>query len=366
MVNGMTSVITSLTLKLERQEKVAARYLENVNRYRLELEELKRTLDGGQEVPQTPASPSKKRKLSTVESGPCDTQAVFIEKPEHLPPPKPNYWPATAVLLVQESVIEENMEELDDLPLPRVKRSRCQDVPTSASLICSEKQTEKVDSVAGVVPVGESVDATTTSTSGNCPTADSATLCSSTPVESTSVSSPVGDEWFEYVENFKIPKVYADLYKKISSKYGHMLTKKVIKSSYAIRLVCITSLMEIASRMETVRGVDLNAVLLESWEGDIKVAETLQFSIECLREIFGRLKSSWKTSFSIDEEVESREQVLDAEQVNYVGLISRKYELEKELLDVKIDIKKSEAKISSEREAIRTKMAEKFIFLFEL
>ncbi|KAI3924801.1 hypothetical protein MKW98_031052 [Papaver atlanticum] len=314
-------------------------------------------------ISQTPASPSKKRKLCTVESGPCD-----IEKPEHLPPPKSNDWPATPVLLVQESVIEENMVESDDLPLPRVKRSRSQDVPTSASLICSEKQTEKVESVAGVVPVRESVDATST----NCLTVGSATLSSSTPVditpppvESTSVSSPVGNEWFEYVENFKIPKVYTDLYKKISSKYGHMVTKKVIKSSYAMRLVCITSLIKIAYTMETVRGVDLSAVLLESWEGDIKVSETLQFNIKWLREIFGRLKSSWKTSFSIEEEVECHEKVLDAEQVNYVGLISRKDELEKELVDVKINIRKSEAKISSEREAIRKMMAGKYIFLFE-
>ncbi|XP_026428063.1 uncharacterized protein LOC113323932 [Papaver somniferum] len=76
MVNGMTSMITNLTLKLERQQKVAARHLEKMSRYRLELEEWKRTVGHGMAVLQDPVSPSKKRKLSTEESGPCDTHEV--------------------------------------------------------------------------------------------------------------------------------------------------------------------------------------------------------------------------------------------------------------------------------------------------
>ncbi|KAI3924800.1 hypothetical protein MKW98_031051 [Papaver atlanticum] len=376
----------------------------------------------------------------------CERQAVCIEKSEHLPPPISNDTPSNPCLLVQESVIEENMDESDVLP-------RREDVPGSAALVCSDVQTEKVESFTGVVPVGESVDASVTCTSANCLTVDSTTLpisnsiditptlaastnvsgqvedegfeyaenlklddlpltsvkhsqgedvttdvrteqvasiagtstsancltvdCTtltiSTPtdiipslVESTSVSSRVGDEWFECVENFKIPKVYADLYKKIFSKYGHMATKKVIKSNDDIILVCVTSLMKIASTMETIRGVDLSAVLLESWEGDIRDAETLQFNIKWLHEMLGRLQNSWNLSLSIDEEeVESHEQVLDAEQVKYVGLNSRKDELETELLAVKISIRKSEEKISSEREAIRKKMVMRYIFLFE-
>ncbi|KAI3992327.1 hypothetical protein MKX01_030048 [Papaver californicum] len=441
MVNGMTSIITNLTLKLERREKVAAWYMEIINRYRLELEELKCTVGGGMAVPQVvmvPVSLSKKRKLSIEESGPCDTQAVCIEKPEHLPPPTSNDRPAFPVLLVQESVIEENREsddlqltrvkrlrqrcpckritsfcavgepidatmtststncltvdsttltistpidispplvestsvsgqgeaegfeyvvnfKLDDLSLTSVKHSPGEDVPTGASLFCANVQTEKVASVAGAVLVGEPVDATITSTSAACLTVNCTALTISTPidiipslVESTSVSSRVGDEWFEYVENFKITKVYADLYKKIFSKYGHIATKKVIRSNDDILLVCATSLMKIASTMETVRGVDLSVVLLESWEGDIKDAETLQFNIKWLH-----------------KEVESREQVLEASQLEYVGLNSRKEEFETELLEVKMNIKKFEAKISSEHEAIREKIAEKNIFLFQ-
>ncbi|KAI3974998.1 hypothetical protein MKX01_005109 [Papaver californicum] len=256
MVNGMTSIITNLTLKLERQEKVAACYFENMNRYRLELEELKCTVGAGMAVPQVvmaPVSPSKKRKLSTEESGPCDTQEVCIEKLDHLPPPTSNDRPAYPVLLVQESVIEENMDESDDLPLTRVKRLRRKGVPTSASLICSDLQTEKVESVAGVVPVGEPIDATMTSTSTNCLTVDSTTLTISTPI-------------------------------------------------------------------------DITPPLVEST---------------------------------------STNQVLEASQLEYVCLNSRKDELENELLEVKMNIRKFEAKISSEREAIREKNAEKNIFLFE-
>ncbi|RZC53888.1 hypothetical protein C5167_012743 [Papaver somniferum] len=82
MVNGMTSIITDLTLKLEQQQKVAACRLDNLNRFRLELEELTCTVGGGMAVPRAPVSPSKKRKLSTEISGPCDTQAVCLEKPD--------------------------------------------------------------------------------------------------------------------------------------------------------------------------------------------------------------------------------------------------------------------------------------------
>ncbi|KAI3888209.1 hypothetical protein MKW92_044581 [Papaver armeniacum] len=567
MVNGMTSIITNLTLKLERQQKVAARHLDKMNRYRLELEELQRTVDGGMAVLQVvmaPVSPSKKRKLGTDESGPCDTHAVCIEKPEHLPLPTPSDRPDVPVLLVQESVLEEDMDELDDLPLTRVKRLRGANLPTSASLACSDVQTEKDDSDAAVVPVGEPVDATITSTSTNCLTVDStilpistaieiirplsesrsvagqgehegleyvqnfesddlpltsvklssggdvptsaspispdvetvktesdagvvpvgepvaATLASasanhvtvdstrlniSTPVDitppvveatsvsgqgedegfedvenlklddlpissmkhsgskdvhasaslicsevktekvasaagalavwepvdatmtstsancnctaltiltpadslivSTNVFNIVGDEWFEYVDNFRIPKVYADLYKKIFSKYGHMATKKVIRSNDDILLAAVISLMKIISRMQTIRGVDLGVALLESWEGDIGDAETLQFNIKWLRETFNTLKNSWKSSFAIDKEVESRGQVLDASQVDYAGLRSRKDELETELLELKTKIRELEGKISSEREAIQVKLAEKNIFLFE-
>ncbi|KAI3878262.1 hypothetical protein MKX03_005091 [Papaver bracteatum] len=449
--------VIGLPLGLDVPQVISGRYqalLRMVQGMR-ELEELKSRMGGNMVDSQdlmAPVSPSKKRKLSTEESGLSETQAVCIEKSEHLPPPVSN-----PCLLVQESVIEENMDESDVLP-------RREDVPGSAALVCSEVQTEKVESLTGVVPVGESVDASVTCTSANCLTVDSTTLpisnsiditpplvastndsgqgedegfeyveklklddlpltivkrsqgenvptdvqieqvesvagvmhveesvdatmtstsanwqtvdCTtltiSTPtditpslVESTSVSSRVGDEWFEYVENFNIPKVYADLYKKIFSKYGHMATKKVIKSNEDIILVCVTSLMKIASTMETIRGVDLSAVLLESWEGDIRDAETLQFNIKWLHEMLGQLKNSWNLSLSIDEEVESHEQVLDAEQVKYGRLNSRKDQLETELVEVKINIRKCEAKISLEREAIRKQVAERYVFLFE-
>ncbi|KAI3965482.1 hypothetical protein MKW92_032610 [Papaver armeniacum] len=255
----------------------------------------------------------------------------------------------------------ENLK-LDDLPLSSMKRSKSEDFPTSASLICSEVKTEMVESVAGsALVVWEPVDATMTSTSANCQTGNCTALTISTPTDislplivSTSVPSRVGDEWFEYVDNFRIPKVYADLYNKIFSKYGHMATKKVIRSNDDILLASVISLMKIVSRMETIRGVDLSVKLIESWEGDIGDAETLQFNIKWLREIFNALKNSWKSSFKIDKEVETLEQVLDATQVEY-----------SELLKVKMDIRKLEAQISSEREAIQVKIAEKNIFLFK-
>ncbi|RZC76282.1 hypothetical protein C5167_000356 [Papaver somniferum] len=422
MVSGMTCIITNQFSDLDRYQKNTASYWEDiVNRYRLEIQELKSTMGGDMTVPQevmASVSPSKKRKISAEESVPCETKTACIEKPEHLPPPICNEKPVTPVPLVQESVIGEDMDETDDLPLPSVKRARGEGFPTGAALSCSDVQTEKVESTAGFGSVGEPVEATITSTTANCPTADSATLASSTPiditpphiestagvmlveepvdatmtstsanclnidstaltsstgtdisthpvVESTSVSGQVGDEWFAYVENFNIPKEYAVLYKKIYNKYGHIATKKVIKSNDAILLAAVTSLLKIARTMETARGVDLSEALLESWEGDIKDAETLQFNVKWLRETFNRVKIYWKLALRIDKEVESRELVLDATQAKYVGLYSRKDELDSEISEVKINLRKSEAKIAAQREAIQEKIAQKNTFLYE-
>ncbi|RZC61956.1 hypothetical protein C5167_023701 [Papaver somniferum] len=148
MVNGMTSIISNPTLKLEQQQKVAACHLDNLNRFRFE--ELTCTVGAGMAVPQAPVSPSKKRKLSTEVSGPCDTQEVCLEKPEHLPPPTSNDKPTIPALLVQESMIEENIDESDDLTLTRVKRLRGENVSTIASLTCSDAHTEKVEFNGGV------------------------------------------------------------------------------------------------------------------------------------------------------------------------------------------------------------------------
>lgn len=78
------------------------------------------------------------------------------------------------------------------------------------------------------------------------------------------------------------------------------------------------------------------------------------------------LKNHW---MSLHREVESDEQVLDAMQVNYAGLWTRRDELETEideletdLSQVKIQIRKAEAEISSKRETIQEKATQKIIF----
>ncbi|MCL7038183.1 hypothetical protein MKW94_022351 [Papaver nudicaule] len=107
-----------------------------------------------------PISPLKRRKLSIEESGPCETKAVCINEPEHLPPLISSDSPAIPVLLVQEFVTEENV---DDLPLSNVKRSRGK-FPTGTSLDNLKVQSEKVlESVAGMLG-----NLLITSSSANC------------------------------------------------------------------------------------------------------------------------------------------------------------------------------------------------------
>ncbi|MCL7042339.1 hypothetical protein MKW94_001414, partial [Papaver nudicaule] len=178
MVNGMTYIISNLTRKLDRQQQDAARYLEDANRYRLELQEVKCKIGSGMAVLQevmTSISPSKKRKLRKEEYVPCETTTVSISEPEHLPSTRSSDTPAIPVLLVQESATEDNM---NDLPLASVKRPRVEDISAGTSVDIPQVQTEMVlESIAGIGLIREPVDAMMTSSSANCLTVvDSTTL----------------------------------------------------------------------------------------------------------------------------------------------------------------------------------------------
>ncbi|KAI3902805.1 hypothetical protein MKW92_052988 [Papaver armeniacum] len=111
--------------------------------------------------------------------------------------------------------------------------------------------------------------------------------------------------------------------------------------------------------MEAVRGAELSEALLERWEGHIKDAETLGFNIKWLCEGFNQVKIHWRSSFEIDKEVESHEQVLNSMEAEYDGLCTRKEVLETALSMVKNHMSKSEAKISSEPDAIQEKLTQK-------
>ncbi|KAI3924818.1 hypothetical protein MKW98_031069 [Papaver atlanticum] len=180
--------------------------------------------------------------------------------------------------------------------------------------------------------------------------------------ESTSTPGQERVEKSEFVDNLKIPEEYVILYAKICGKYGHIASRKVIKFSDTILLVCVTNLLKVISAMETKRGVELGEALLEEWEGFIKDAEALEFNIKWLREGFNRLKNQWMSSFGIDEKVQSQEQVLVAMKVKCVRLSTRKDELETELSEVKIQIKEAEMTVSSMEEAIQEMQTQKIKF----
>ncbi|KAI3924814.1 hypothetical protein MKW98_031065, partial [Papaver atlanticum] len=215
-------------------------------------------------------------------------------------------------------------------------------------------------------PLQEPVDATMSLSTSKGPTPDSALLNISTSIDV--VSSPPGFtralgqervEGFEFVENFKIPEEHAALYKKIYEKYGHMATRKVIKFNDDMLLTCVASLLKIISDMENVRCSELSEALLDRWEGSIKDAEALEFNIKWLREGFNRLKNHWRSSFGIDNDAETDAQALDA---MHVYLSTREDELNSLLLEVKVQKRKAEETISSERKAIQEKLSQKIKF----
>ncbi|KAI3928712.1 hypothetical protein MKW98_024313 [Papaver atlanticum] len=265
-------------------------------------------------------------------------------------------------------IIEIPDESDDDTPQISVKDSHGKHIHIGNSSSCSEEETTGIGPLEVVEFVKKPLDTTRDASSSNCLTPDPTLLTVSTSVDvipyltgCTSASAQERAEGFELVGNFKIPEEYKTLYKKIYDKYGHMATRKVIKFNDAMLLTCVTSLLKIISEMETTRGAELRVALLERWEGIIN-AETLEFNIKWLREGFSRLKNRWKSSSRVDMDTESHEQVLDAMQEKYAGLRTRKDELEAELSEVNIQMAKSEAKISSEQEAIQEKQTQKMKF----
>ncbi|KAI3883692.1 hypothetical protein MKW92_038818 [Papaver armeniacum] len=310
---------------------------------------------------------SKKRKLSIEESRPWDGNCICNHEPKLLPSSEPMETTAIPISLTQ---------ELMDIPRSSVKDLHGKDINIGNYSSFSEEKSMEIESIEGGELGEEPVDATMITSSFNCPTPDYTLLSKSTSVNgipsltgSTITSTQKRVEGFVFVDNFKIPEEYEILYKKIYGKYGHIATKKVIKFSDTVLLACVTNLLKIISAMETKRGGELSEELLEEWEGFIKDAEALKFNIKWLRNGFNRLKNHWMSFFRIDREVENDEQVLDAMQVDYAGLWTRRDELETEideleteLSQVKIQIRKAEAKISSKREAIQEKVTQKIIF----
>ncbi|KAI3894050.1 hypothetical protein MKW92_026068 [Papaver armeniacum] len=307
---------------------------------------------------------SKKRNISIEESLPWDGNCICNHEPELLPTSEPMDITAIPMFLTQEFM---------DIPRSSVKDLHGKDIHRGNYPSFSEEKTIGIESIEGGELGEEHVDATMITSSFNCPTPDYTLSSKSTSVNgilsltgSTSASAQERVEGFVFVDNFKIPEEYEILYKKIHGKYGHIATKKVIKFSDTVLLACVTNLLKIISAMETMRGEELSEELLEEWEGFIKDAEALKFNIKWLRNGFNRLKNHW---MSLHREVESDEQVLDAMQVNYPGLWTRRDELETEideletdLSQVKIQIRKAEAEISSKREAIQEKVTQKIIF----
>ncbi|KAI3843904.1 hypothetical protein MKX03_001754, partial [Papaver bracteatum] len=241
----------------------------------------------------------------------------------------------------------------------------------AARMTSSAFSAEPVEAVKTTTSA-ESVEAAKTASSAKCPTVDSKLVSTSSPkhisapfVRSTSVSVLGRDEEFVSVDNFKIPKEYAVLYKKIFDKYGHMATKKVIKSNDSILVACVSSLLEMISTMEITRGADLSESLLQKWEGDIEDVENLGFNVKWLREKFYEVKNNWKSSSGIHKEVEIHEKELDATQVKYASLLARKDKLYQEISEIVIEIREAKAKISSEKKIIQEKLAPENNFLDE-
>ncbi|KAI3878246.1 hypothetical protein MKX03_005075 [Papaver bracteatum] len=345
MVQGMRDVITDIVRDFALCQQDAARFWQDANRYYCELEELKFRMGGNMVVSpdlMAPGCPTRKRKMTPEESDPCKVKVAQIHQPEYLPLSiRSSAMPASTIFPVQASVTKDNE---NDIPCSISALGKF--VNKEPLLYCAEMQTGTAESLVLVEPVEESVEALMTSSSPTCQTVKP----TMTPLPATWCQT----EGIEFAEKFKIPKEYESLYKNILDKHGHMAPTKVTKSNDDILPALVIRLLKINSAMETMPVAELSEPLLETWEGDIKCAETLEFNIKWLRQKFNEVKKYWR----LDKEIERHEQELDSTQLKYIGLWARKQELDKEIAEVKVQIRNAEAKISSEREAIQEKLAQ--------
>ncbi|RZC82200.1 hypothetical protein C5167_044987 [Papaver somniferum] len=297
----------------------------------------------------SPVSSSKNMKMSAEASGSRDTNAVSRNKLEHRPLSRCISFPTSPVPMIQECVTEDDQDNMQAASDELEDSEDNMQAESDESFEDFGYVAEPIEA-ARMTSFAEPIEAAKTTSSAKSPIVDDI---------SASVFGRRSDEEFEFVDNFKIPKENAVLYKKIFDKFGHMATRKVIKSNDTVLVAFVTSLLKIISTMETVRGADLSEVLLETWEADIEDAENLGFNIKWLRKKFDEVKNNWKSSSGVHKD--NYEKELDATQVKYVDLLARKEELLRETSKVVIEIRKAEAKISS----IQEKLAPENNFLNE-
>ncbi|KAI3844778.1 hypothetical protein MKX03_003422, partial [Papaver bracteatum] len=285
----------------------------------------------------SPVSSSKKMKMSAEASGSRGIKAVSRTNPEHLPLSRSNSIPTSHVPLIKECVTEDDKDNM-----------QAESDESLEDCGCVGETVEAARTTFSAQPVEAAEIATSTkylSTDSNLETVSLPKDILAPFVGSTSVSGRGSDEEFEFVDNFKIPKKYA--------------------SNDTVLVAFVTSLLNIISTMETVRGADLSDALLDGWEGDIEDVENLGFNIKWLRKQFNEVKNNWKSSSGIRKEVEIDENELDAMQVKTYWLLLRKEELQRETSKVITQIKEAEAKISTKKKTIQEKLAPKDNFLNE-
>ncbi|KAI3883706.1 hypothetical protein MKW92_038832 [Papaver armeniacum] len=356
--DGEQSLMTPIVICQANSDRIGEKMFRDIILYRSKQKKMVRDREGDEDLELSPNRdaarhledlapdyPFKKRKTSRKQSHPRNIKGICNDESENLPLSVP-VMPVIPILPTQESLARENETEVLRI--------------TVKELHGNDAHTMGVESLEVGQLVEEPVDGHSTS------------LLTSTSVdvipsfkESTSTSGQEIVEKSEFVDNLKIPEEYVILYKKICGKYGHIASRKVIKFSDTILLVCVTNLLKVISAMETKRGAELGEALLEEWEGFIKDAEALEFNIKWLREGFNRLKNQWMSSLVIDEKVQSQEQVLVAMKVKCVRLSTRKDKLETELSEVNIQIKEAEATVSSMEVAIQEMQTQKIKFQHE-
>ncbi|OVA00341.1 hypothetical protein BVC80_1183g30 [Macleaya cordata] len=117
-------------------------------------------------------------------------------------------------------------------------------------------------------------------------------------------------ETSELVGGFWIDKKFVPLYKKIWCQYGHIATRKVIRTSTVTLVALVADLLEAINMMTTVRCAELTPVMLALWDGQIADAESLQFNVAWLRAHFEEVKKKWEATTLLKASLDSHEQAL--------------------------------------------------------
>ncbi|XP_026400153.1 MATH domain and coiled-coil domain-containing protein At3g58210-like [Papaver somniferum] len=161
------------------------------------------------------------------------------------------------------------------------------------------------------------------------------------------------DETYENIGGFSILKAQAPVYKLIWLKYGHIASSKVLSASYDAQVLIVADTMKFVIEMHQSRPNELSTEIVNTWEEKIKMAESLDFHVEWIRERLEEVKKDLHGRQKLEVEFEELSQSLSGAHARVTRADNEVKKLESELLAAKDESVKAQENKAALESTIR-------------